>query len=148
MSDSKRAQRHDQQHDGPGQGHEDAHGAADDGAGGDAAVRRMAGAGGIVPLKPQVEAAIHAAAGKLKHADLKGKHVQGILIGTYIQAGSVHLPKEVDPKGLPAQVFVCMNTGGVARPGQHVDGNKAQHYYVTIGHDTYGPLAFHNPLVK
>jgi hypothetical protein len=101
----------------------------------------------IVPLKPQVSSAIQNAAEHLSKADLKGKKVEGILLGTYVQAGEAAVPKELNPKGLPVSVFVCMDgTSGVVKPGQKIDGNSAHHFYVKIGSDTYGPLEFNNPL--
>lgn len=123
-------------------------------AAGDAAVKRMAnegaGHGGVVPLKPQVVAAIREAAEKVTSAELKSKKVHGMLLGTYIQAGAVKLPKGDDPQDLPASAFVCWTAGGgdIPEPGQVVDGNQAQHFFLNIGHDTYGPLPFTNPLAK
>ena len=100
---------------------------------------------GPAPLKPEVVAAIRHAAEHLTPHALHGKKVHGILLGTYLQAGDVTLPHAVDPKGLPASVFVCMNVP-LGSP-QKVDGNHATHFYVQIGHDIYGTLPFANPLV-
>jgi hypothetical protein len=116
-----------------------------------AQTRRRGGwrAAGSCRSRPEVIAAIHEAASKINHAELKGKQVHGVLLGTYIQAGSVKVPHSVDTNGASAEAFVCMNTGGgVAPPGEKVDGNQAQHFYVRIGDATYGPLPFNNPLAK
>jgi len=101
-----------------------------------------------IPVKPQVQQAVDTAASAVTSKDLKGKKVEGMLLGEYFPVGAVRVGADVNPRHLPASALICMG-GELPEPGQSpLDPNTAQHYYLKIGGEQYGPLPFANPLVS
>jgi hypothetical protein len=130
---------------------QDASARGDHGPAGDAAARRMAGGWTppVVPtLKPEVVSAIQAAAAKLTAADMKTHKYHGFPLGTYVQVGAVTLSKDANPKGLPANAYICFDP---PPDGQAHDPNvECTHFFVRLNNDNnnnVGPLEFQNPLV-